>query len=57
MQVFIIFLLVVHGLSRHECSLEEIGFEDKSEHFRVFASDRFRAILNDGVAANFRIFS
>jgi len=47
----------MHGLSRHKCSLEEIGFEDKPEHFRVFASDRFRVILNDGVAVNFRIFS
>jgi len=57
MQVFIIFLPVVHGLSRHKCSLEEIGFEDKSEHIRVFASDRFRVIFNDGVIVNCLIFS
>jgi hypothetical protein len=47
MQVFIIFLLVEHGLSRNKCLLEEIGFEDKSEHIRVFAFDR--VILNDDV--------
>jgi hypothetical protein len=55
--VFIIFLLVVHGLSRHKCSLEEIGFEDKSELLHLFASDIFRIILNDGVTVNCLIFS
>jgi hypothetical protein len=57
MQVFIIFLLVMRGLSRDKCSLEEKDFEDKSEHFRVFASDSFRVILNDDVTVNCLIFS